>query len=137
MGFRQGRFNQRPFGTGEIDFVAQRVTAKLPPSRRGPDRAYRLGFSTLLEYACPDHPTRFRTGSKALLAVILEAPQFELVGASVYYLNELEFNQRIEPRRIMLQRYMYLDLTEHGFAAFVRTYRTHVFDYIPMIPSVT
>jgi hypothetical protein len=63
--------------------------------------------------------------------------QFELVGASVYYLNELEFNQRIDPRRIMLQRYMYLDLTEHGFAAFVRTYRTHVFDYIPMIPSVT
>lgn len=48
-GLRLGpeRLDQRPFGIGQIGFVAQAVAAILPPSGRDLHCASKLGFSTL------------------------------------------------------------------------------------------
>jgi hypothetical protein len=73
VGLGQERREQRPFGVGQIGFVTQAVAAILPPSGRGPHRASRSGFSTLLESRHPRPLNPFRDGLSGSAKVAMMA----------------------------------------------------------------
>src|ERR687886_2821560 len=62
--FRLGheRLDQRPFGIGQIGFVAQVIAAMLPPGGRGPHRGSKAGFDNPLESRHPRPLNPFRAG---------------------------------------------------------------------------